>query len=194
LQQAKDSPQVNAAQNKFNPEKFVEVPVAVLIELHKKGKQLLCKLGDTILYKCEVLDQRTFSPAVSAYKIAKILEIKGDRLNLRVIISDSVPKAKNTEKEEGEESGEEEEEETNPTLQLHNFIEFHIDKASLNVQRIESIKADLAEFKEELQKNSAQKTNSSTELDSKQGLNQINGVETEEDDRLRALKRIGRQV
>lgn len=190
--QAKPLPQNTPQQiNRFNLDKFVEIPPAVLIHMHKKGKQSLYKLGDTVLYKCTELDQRTFSPTVSAYKIARIQEIKGDRLVLRVIISDSVPKAP-VEREEGEESSGEEEEDTNPTLQLHNFVEFHIDKASLNVQRIEAIKTSLTEFKEELQKNTAQKARGGA-TDSAVADEQ-KAPETEEDRKQTVLKRIGRQV
>ena len=95
------------------------------------------------------------------------------------------------------EIGEEEEEDMSPTLQLHNFVEFHIEKGSLNPQRAEAIKSSLVEFMEELQKNPVKKaqgdTSGATTQSSLQGRGQAIPSGTE-DVRTTILKRIGRQV
>ena len=199
----KGLPKSNAAPNKFNPEKFVEIPIALLVDMNKTGKTPLFKLGDTILYKCEELDRTTFSPTVSGYKIAKILEIRGDRINLRVIASEPAShtnEGNGFEKEKGEVSEEEEEEDTNPALQLHNFLEFHIDIASLNKQRLELIKTSQIEFKEGLQNGAVHQVQENisiskepTKLATHPDVDLIRAT-AEQDYKLVALKRIGKQV
>ena len=55
--------------------------------MKKNDKESLIAIGDTIMYKCEQLDIRTFSPTISDYKIAKIIQLNKERIKLDVVAS-----------------------------------------------------------------------------------------------------------
>lgn len=135
-------------QEKFNLKNYTQIPPAVLNDMFMSGKETLIKAGDTVNYKATELDVRTFSPTVSDYKVAKVLEVIGDKIKLRIMASRAAQKkqalqSRNT----NDDDEEEEEEDKEPVLHLHNFVEFYISSSCLNVERMQTIKKELTEFK-----------------------------------------------
>ena len=132
-----------SVEGKFSLVNYIQIPSAVVMDMNKKGKDPLFKVGDIINYKCEELDTRTMSPTVSDFKIARVMGINGDKVQLKILASRSAL----TKKDQQMEEEEEEEEDKEPELYFHNFAELHIAKHCLNIERMTAIKQALTEFK-----------------------------------------------